>query len=71
LWVLTVAAADTDCRQGRGAVLVGGGEIADVKGSVGLRQRWRMKTTKEENDKGGGGGGDNYCPSFTASKDRV
>jgi len=52
-------------------VPVGGGEIADVEGSVGLRQRWRMKTTKEENDEGGGGGGDNYCPSFTASKDRV
>ena len=26
---------------------------------------------KEEDDKGGGGRGGDYCPSFTASKDRV
>ena len=46
-------------------------EIADVEGSVGLRQRGWVRPVKEEDNKGGGGRGGDYCPSFTASKDRV
>ena len=50
------------------------GGISDVEGSVGVGLRWRWLGAARE---GGGqqrrrrqGGGD-YCPSFTASKDRV
>jgi len=30
-----------------------------------------VQPVKEEDNKDGGSGGDDYCPSFTASKDRV